>query len=86
MLIYASLEERCAELLADTGVVAKVPIETWDEIIAKLVVSIKAGVPGDGFVEAVEHCGRILAAHFPAHVHNLNELPNAIVDTSQAEF
>ena len=80
VLIYASLEERCAEVLADTGVVAKVPINTWDEIIAKLVGNIKAGAPGDGFVEAVEHCGQILATHFPAHGRNLNELPNAIGD------
>ncbi len=80
VLIYASLEERCAEVLADTGVVAKVPINTWDEIIAKLVGRIKAGAPGDGFVEAVEHCGQILATHFPAHGRNLNQLPNAIGD------
>ena len=80
VLIYASLEERCAEVLADTGVVAKVPINTWDEIIAKLVGNIKAGAPGDGFVEAVEHCGQILATHFPAHGRNLNQLPNAIGD------
>ena len=83
VLIYASLAERCAEVLADTGVVAKVPMSAWDDVIAKLVGDIKAGVPSDGFVEAVEHCGQILATHFPAHGRNLNELPDAIVETSQ---
>ena len=62
---------------------AKVDAGKWDDIVASLVASIKVGAPGDGFVAAVENCGRVLAAHFPAHGHNPNELPNAIVESSR---
>ena len=83
VLIYASLQDRCAEVLADTGINAKVDADTWDDIVASLIASIKVGSPGDGFVAAVENCGRVLAAHFPVHGPKPNELPNAIVETSR---
>jgi len=80
VLIYASLTERCAEVLADSGINAKVPAETWDNILASLVDDIKKGTPGDGFVTAIENCGRVLAEHFPAQGPKPNELPNAIIE------
>ena len=81
VLIYASLTDRCAEVVADTGVNAKVAPQDWAKVIAALTVGMKAGKPGDGFVAAIETCGRLLAAHFPAEGAHLNELPNAVVET-----
>lgn len=80
ILIYASLNDRVAEVIADTGIDAKVGPGVWDNIIAALLQHIKAGQPGDGFVTAIEKCGRLLATHFPADRSNPNELSNAIVE------
>ena len=81
VLIYASLTDRCAEVVADEGVNAEVSAQAWAEVIAALTLGMKAGKPGDGFVAAIESCGRLLAAHFPSQGVNRNELPNAVVET-----
>ena len=80
VLIYASLTDRCAEVVADEGVNARVSPQAWAEVIAALTVGMKAGKPGDGFVAAIETCGRLLAAHFPAEGDDRNELPDAVVE------
>src|SRR6516165_10293573 len=58
VLIFASTAERYAEIVADAGINAKVTREVWDEAIAVLIAAIKDGRPADGFVAAVEQCGR----------------------------
>ena len=80
VLIFASAAERYAEIVADEGIDSKVTPEVWQQAIAALIAGIKAGRPGDGFVAAVEHCGVVLAEHFPPGVLNRNELPNRLVE------
>lgn len=80
VLIYASLTDRCAEVVADAGVNAKVSPQAWADVIAALTTGMKAGKPGDGFVAAIETSGRLLAAHFPSEDVNRNELPDAVVE------
>jgi putative membrane protein len=82
VLIYASLQDRCAEVVADTGINANVDPRAWDEVIAALVTGMRAGQPGNGFVAAIERCGRLLALHFPAHGTRLNELPDGVIETA----
>jgi putative membrane protein len=80
VLIFASTAERYAEIVADAGINAKVTREVWDEAIAVLIAAIKDGRPADGFVAAVEQCGRVLAQHFPPGTLNRDELPNRLVE------
>jgi len=80
VLIFASAAEHYAEIVADEGINSKVTSEVWQQAIAALIAGIKAGRPGDGFVAAVEHCGAVLAEHFPPGVLNRNELPNRLVE------
>lgn len=80
VLIYASLKERIAEVIGDSGINAKIGPRTWDEVIAALVKQMRAGRPGDGFVMAVEKCGHLLTTHFPAAGSNVNELPDAVAE------
>jgi len=80
VLIFASAAEHYAEIVADEGINAKVTPEVWQQAIAALIAGIRAGRPGDGFVAAVEHCGVVLAEHFPPGVLNRNELPNRLVE------
>jgi putative membrane protein len=64
-LIFASVGERYAEIVADSGINAKVQPDVWSKAIAAMISAIKDGRPGDGFVAAVELCCAELARHFP---------------------
>jgi putative membrane protein len=80
VLIFASVAERYAEIVADAGINSKVTPDVWNKAVAALVEGIKDGRPGDGFVAAVEQCGAVLAEHFPPGVLNRDELPNRLVE------
>jgi putative membrane protein len=79
VLIFASVAERYAEIVADAGINAKVRPETWETAIAEMISAIKDGRPGDAFAVAVERCGAVLAQHFPPGAINRDELPNKLV-------
>jgi putative membrane protein len=80
VLIFASVAERYAEIVADAGINAKVKPVVWDDAIAALISAIKHGRAGDGFVAAIEQCGVVLAEHFPPGAINRDELPNKLVE------
>lgn len=79
VLIYVSVAERHAEIIADTGIDAKVPKGTWQAIVDDLTSNIAAGRAGEGFIHAVERSGDLLAQHFPPGTHDPNELPNHLI-------
>jgi putative membrane protein len=79
VLIFASVAEHYAEIVADAGINAKVGRDVWEAAIATLIAAIKDGRPGDGFVAAVEQCGSVLAQHFPPGAINRDELPNKLI-------
>jgi putative membrane protein len=80
VLIFASLAERYAEIIADAGIDAKVTPDVWDRAVAALVDGMRRDHPGDGFVAAIELCGVVLAEHFPPGALNRDELPNKLVE------
>lgn len=80
VLIFVSVAERYAEILADAGISQKVGNEVWAGAVAALTSAIKAGRPADGFVAAIEQCAAVLAEHFPPGAINRDELPNAILE------
>jgi putative membrane protein len=53
----------------------------WTAAIAAVVGGIKAGTPGDGFVQGIGICGDALAEHFPPDGPAKNRLPNTILET-----
>jgi putative membrane protein len=80
VLIFVSLAERMAELIADEGVAAKVEPKAWDAPMAALVKGLKHGRPGDAFARAIGLCADILAEHVPADPSdNPNELQDKLV-------
>jgi len=80
VLIYVSLEERLAEIVADEGIASRVEPAVWAQAMAALTDGLRRGDPGSGFAEAVGLCGDVLAAHFPPRDDNPDELPNALVE------
>jgi putative membrane protein len=80
VMIYVSLAERMAELIADDGIADHVDAHVWDKAMAALTEGLKRGQPGAGFAAAVGLCGDVLADRFPPGAgDNPNELPDAVV-------
>jgi putative membrane protein len=79
ILIFVSLAERQAEIVADAGIAAKVEQGAWDGAMADLVAAAGADRLGDGLVAAVRFAGEVLARHFPPYPHDRDELANDVV-------
>lgn len=80
VLLYLSLDEHRAELIADESIHSKVAPELWGEAMADLVEEVKAGRPGAGMAKAVERIGAVLCEHFPRSPGDRNELPDRLIE------
>jgi len=80
VLIFASLAERYAEIVADSGINTKVDPHVWAATISELVSAIKQGQAAEGFIAAIQRCGEVLARHFPPGELNRDELPDRVVE------
>lgn len=80
VLIYLSLAERRAEIVADEAISAKVSPEVWGAAMVTLVSEIRAGRPAAGLVGAIGQVGDVLAEHFPRAEDDINELPDRLIE------
>ena len=80
VLIYLSLDEHRAEIVADRAINEKVAPEAWGEAMAALIDAIRADRPGEGLAEAVRQVGAVLAPHFPRAHDDINELPDRLIE------
>jgi putative membrane protein len=80
VLIFASLGERQAIVLADDGVASKVGAAEWKSVVDALVAGMRANDPGDGFVRAIGRATDILAAHCPRQPGDHNQLPDTVIE------
>ena len=79
VMIYVSFAEHYAEVIADEGIYRKVPQSTWNEVVDTLTAHLARGARVEGFVTAIETCGKILAEHFPPGSMDHDELPNHLI-------
>jgi len=80
VLIYLSLAERRAEIVADGAITEKVSADVWVAALTVLIDEVKAGRAGDGLVRCVEMVGETLAPILPPVPHDVNELPDRLVE------
>jgi putative membrane protein len=80
VLLYLSLDERLAEIVADEAIHAKVPPERWGDAMVALVDEVRAGRPAAGMAAAVGAIGAIIAEHFPKTDADVNELPDRLIE------
>ena len=78
ILIFVSLEERYARIVADDGIAARVAQSEWQSAIDALVTHMRDGRIADGYIAAIDICGSVLARHFPASKVDSDELPDRI--------
>jgi putative membrane protein len=79
VLLYLSLAERRAEIVADEAIASKVEPAVWGDAMAALIDEVKAGRPGHGMAVAVERIGAVLAPILPPRAENPDELPNRLI-------
>ena len=80
VLIFASLAERRAEVIADEAIASKVTPDAWVEVLAPLLAGMKSRDPGSGFAGSIGRAADLLALHFPRAPDDENELPDTVIE------
>ncbi len=80
VLLYLSLAEHRAEIIADEAIHSKVTPDVWGAAMAALLAKVKAGQPGEGMADAVAQIGIVLTEHFPRSEGDTNELPDRLIE------
>ncbi|MEM6494678.1 MAG: hypothetical protein AAF650_09900 [Pseudomonadota bacterium] len=80
VLIYLSMREHRAEIVADEPIAAQVETEVWGEAMIDMLREIKAGRVAEGLAVGVRDVGFVLAQHFPRADDDENELPDRLIE------
>jgi putative membrane protein len=80
ILIYLSLAERRAEIIADEAILKVTDEHTWGEAMTALLTDVREGRVGDGIVAAVQRVGVVLSEHFPRSAEDNNEIPDQLIE------
>jgi putative membrane protein len=79
VLIFVSVAEHYAEIIADAAIHAKVPERTWQVIVDQLTRQISENAASEAFMRAIEAVGQHLAEHFPPGAPDPHVLPNHLI-------
>lgn len=80
VLIYLSLAEHRAEIIADAAIASKVSPETWGHAMKAMLDPLRQGRMAQGMAAAVGEVGKVLAEHFPRSADDTNELPDRLIE------
>jgi putative membrane protein len=79
IILYISVLEQRAWILADAGINSKIDPREWDTVMADLTAGIKAGRRCQALCDAIRRTGLILQTHFPHQRDDRDELHNLII-------
>ncbi len=65
ILIFVSLAERYARIIANEQVASRVPDKEWRLALDQLIEQVRSGQIADGFIAAISKSGAVLKEHFP---------------------
>ncbi|QYJ06648.1 TPM domain-containing protein [Qipengyuania flava] len=80
VLLYLSMREHRAEIVADQPIAEIVPAEVWGEAMADMLAEIKQGRIAEGLAAGVRDVGAVLSEHFPRGEDDENELPDRLIE------
>jgi len=80
ILLFVSMAEHYAEVIADAGIHARVEQDEWNAIVATLIHHASRSQMAEGFVMAIGQAGTLLEKHFPAGTDNINELDDHLIE------
>ncbi len=80
VMIYLSMREHRAEIVADESIAGQVPAEVWGEAMGDMLVEIRKGRIAEGLAVGIRDVGFVLAQHFPRGENDVNELPDRLIE------
>ena len=80
VLIFAALDDRQVEIIADEGIHSRVDPGVWADAVEALTGALRDNRPAEGFERAIELTGAVLAEHFPPRERNPNEVLDRLVE------
>jgi len=80
VLIYLSMREHRAEIVADDAIASEVEPEVWGDAMAAMIGHVREGRVAEGMVAAVGEVGQVLSARFPRDEDDVNELPDRLIE------
>lgn len=80
ILLYLSMREHRAEIVADNAIVEIVEPAVWGDAMVALIDLVRESKAGEGMAEAVKQMGVVLSDHFPKTDNNPNELPDRLIE------
>lgn len=73
ILIFIIFEEKYYDIIADEGIYAKIPDETWNKMEAKLKGEFRSKNYSAGVIALINEMGEILASEFPVRAGAVND-------------
>jgi putative membrane protein len=80
VLIYLSMAERRAEIIADASIAAKVSPEVWGDAMHAMLDHFRNDRVADGMIAGVAAVGKVVTGHFPRDDKPANELPDGPIE------
>jgi len=80
VLIYLSMLEHRAEIVADESIAEKVSAEVWGEAMGDMLALIRKGEVAEGLAVGIRDVGFVVAQHFPRGNEDANELPDRLIE------
>ena len=80
VLVFLSMAEHRAEIVADRPIAEKVDAEVWGEAMGDMLAEIKQGRVAEGLAVGVADVGFVLAEHFPRGAEDENEIPDRLIE------
>ncbi|MEP0190502.1 MAG: hypothetical protein ABJP70_07765 [Erythrobacter sp.] len=80
VLIYLSMREHRAEIVADETIASKVSADVWGVAMVDMLGEIRRGRVAEGMACGVRDVGIVLAEHFPRSDDDENELPDRLIE------
>ena len=83
VLIYLSCFEHRVVVLGDKGIHEKMGDPHWHEVRDRIIQGIRQGQAVTGICDAIDLCGKALAANFPHLPDDVNELSDDVIDRTK---
>ena len=80
MLLYLSMREHRAEIVADEAIHSMVEQDVWGEAMADMLAHVSKDNVAHGIAAGVRDVGKVLAQHFPRAEGDQNELPDRLIE------
>jgi len=80
VLLFVSLDEKYAEIIADSGISAKVTDEQWQAIVDEFIGLVKQNKTVEAYLAAIKQCGDLLFDYSPNKDKQTNQLPDHLIE------